>query len=198
MDTLVPRFWWWYGCERRHGGKTGKERGSGQGRDSIPLWKNRKRLLPTLVRLVRKMWGRSVGGGRGGRDGRVWNFFQPAPHVPLPKVQGQEFTGMGPVKATPPTLHPNSRSVTFAFSIGSLTTSISFPRFTYTGSHDHLPFRRTRIHPIGCCPVGQAFGLSLDLDVSLHSTSYWVRRTLSESTAWAADTCIMNSLSLRV
>ena len=108
VDTLVPRFWWWYGCERRHGGKRGKERGSGQGRDSIPLWKNRKRLLPTLVRLVRKMWGRSVGGGRGGSDGRVWNFFQPAPHVPLPKVQGKEFSGMGLVKASPPTLHLNS------------------------------------------------------------------------------------------
>ena len=87
------------------GGKRGKERGSGQGRDSIPLWKNWKRLLPTLVRLVRKIWGRSVGGGRGGRDGRVWNFFQPALYVPLPILKGKELSCIGPVQASPITLH---------------------------------------------------------------------------------------------
>ena len=89
VDTLVPRFWWWYGCERRHRGKGGKERRRGQRWNSIPLH-YRKRLPPTLVR---KMWGRGVGG-----MGGFGTSSNPLCTSHSPYSRGRNFLALGPCR----------------------------------------------------------------------------------------------------
>ena len=90
VDTLVPRFSWWYRCERRERKRE---------RTTVEFYSS------SLSEEIAANSGQEDVGKGCGRDGRLWNFFQPALHVPLPILKGKELSCIGPMQASPISLH---------------------------------------------------------------------------------------------
>ena len=83
VDTLVPRFSWWYRCERRERKRE---------RTTVEFYSS------SLSEEIAANSGQEDVGKGCRRDGRLWNFFQQVRTSHSPYSRGRNFLALGPCR----------------------------------------------------------------------------------------------------